>query len=391
MRLVVLNQLYILYAVSLLMDMSVAGLMFAISRRAAELGASAGALGALGAVWPLPYILASLISGRLSDRLGRRNIAVIGSVAACLITLACARTTQIPVLLGLLALFGLSIGCFWPPIIAWVGDGPRGVALHRRLTEFGIAWNIGLLSGFAMTGWVFRRWSHLAFDIPTLGLVVIVVLLLLPARPHHAPQELAGELPAVPAGRGYRKTAWLANFGVRLVNAGVAALFPQLATHLGIAADAHGGLLALIHTAAMVMIVLMQVFTFWHTRLWPLWLAQGGCAMAAAVIGWGNSLWVFAPAFAVIGVVAGYSYQASIYFTLQEMTEKGKGSGVHEAFLAGGLLTGPLLAGWVGNVFGMRAPYFFCAATLLALIALQVVVVIFRRRAYLSSRQESNP
>ena len=46
-----MNQLQILYLVSLLMDMSVAGVTFAISRRAAELGASASELGWLGAVW----------------------------------------------------------------------------------------------------------------------------------------------------------------------------------------------------------------------------------------------------------------------------------------------------------------------------------------------------
>jgi len=371
------------------MDLSVAGLIFAISRRAAELGASAGALGLLGATWPVPYIIASLVSGRLSDRVGRRNIALIGSVVACIITFACARTTNIPLLIGLTAVFGLGIGFFWPPVIAWISDGPRGAALHKRLTQFGVAWNIGLLCGFALTGWVFRRWPQLAFDIPTFGLGVIIILLLLPARPHHTKEENTFELPAVPAGRGFRKSAWMANFGVRLANAGVAAIFPQLATRLGIAADAHGGLLAVMNATAMLMIAAMQVLTFWHVRLWPLWLAQAVCAVTAVAIGLTNTMGLLLAAFAVMGVVSGYSYQASIYFTLQEMTEKGKGSGLHEAFLAGGLLTGPLLAGWAGNAFGLRAPYFFCAAALLVIIAVQVVVVILKRREYLPRRQET--
>ncbi len=388
MRVVLLNQLHILYAVSLLMDMSVAGLMFAISRRAAELGASAFALGLLGATWPVPYIIASLTSGRLSDRAGRRNVAVIGSIVACVITFACACTTNIPMLMSLTAVFGLGIGFFWPPVIAWISDGPRGAALHTRLTRFGVAWNIGLLSGYALTGWVFRRWPQLAFGIPAFALVIIIVLLLLPARPHHTKEENTFDLPAVPPGRGFRKTAWMANFGVRLAYAGVAAIFPQLATRLGIAADAHGGLLAVTNTTAMLMIAAMHVLTFWHSRLWPLWLAQAVCALAAVVIGLGHNMGLFLAAFAVIGVVSGYSYQASIYFTLQEMTEKGKGSGLHEAFLAGGLFTGPLLAGWAGNAFGLRAPYYFCAATLLVVVAMQVVVVILKRREYLPRRQE---
>lgn len=385
-----LNQIYILYAVSLLMDLAVAGLMFAISRRAAELGASAFALGLLGATWPVLYITASLISGPLSDRTGRRNVAVLGTLAAGLIALACGHTTSIPWLVLLTALFGFGLGFFWPPVIAWIGDGASGSELHRRLTQFGVAWNIGLLSGFALTGWVFRRWLQLAFDIPTVALALIVLLLLLPARQHPQPRQSASASPAVPAGRGFRKTAWLANFGVRMVIAGVASLFPQLATRLGIPADAHGGLLAVVNLMAMTMIVAMQVLTFWRTRLWPLWLVQGACVLAAIGIGVGHGMAAFLPAFATVGLAAGYSYQASIFFTLEEMAEKGKGSGVHEAFLAAGLFAGPLLAGTAGNLFGLHAPYFFCAAALAGLIVAQVIVVILRRREYVLRRRGQN-
>ena len=65
-----MNQLPILYLVSLLMDMSVAAVIFAISRRAAELGASASDLGWLGAVWIGLYAVLALVTGRVSDRVG---------------------------------------------------------------------------------------------------------------------------------------------------------------------------------------------------------------------------------------------------------------------------------------------------------------------------------
>jgi MFS family permease len=55
---------------------------------------------------------------------------------------------------------------------------------------------------------------------------------------------------------------------------------------------------------------------------------------------------------------------------------------LHEAFLAGGMLLGPLLAGWAGNHFGLRAPYLVCAIALLVGVALQLLVVIRQRRAY---------
>jgi len=385
------NQLYILYAVSLLMDMAVAGVVFSVGRRAAELGASAGALGMLGATWLAPYAVMSLISGRLSDRWGRRRVALIGPVLTGAMTLACAATTNVNLLIGLTAVFGLGLGFFWPPVIAWISDGAVGRSLHARLTRFGVAWNIGLFLGFGMTGWVFQRWPGMAFYIPAAVLALIFVLLCVPASPAQDDPltELSAATETVPAGRGFRKTAWLANFGVRMTNAGVAAIFPQLATHLSIAPDTHGGLLALSNAAALGMIVALQCSVYWHSRLWPLWLAQLLGVLAAATVGIAGQVWLFLAAFVVMGAVGGYSYQASIFFTLQEMTEKGKGSGLHEAFLALGMLTGPLLAGGAGNLVGLRAPYFVCATALLMVILAQVAVVILRRHEYVACRPET--
>jgi MFS family permease len=184
----------------------------------------------------------------------------------------------------------------------------------------------------------------------------------------------------IPRGRGFRKTAWLANFATNFSLGGTAALFPQLATHLGIGADIHGGLLAVGRAASLAMFAALQFLMFWRTRLWPLWIAQLCCAMSIVWIGFAHATWMFAVAWIVGGAVSGYTYQASIYFTLEEMTEKGKGSGFHEAIVGSGMFFGPMLAGWVGNSHGLRVPYFFCAAMQVALVALQMMVVWTRRR-----------
>src|SRR5207249_11202140 len=120
---------------------------------------------------------------------------------------------------------------------------------------------------------------------------------------------------------------------------------------------------------------------FWRTRLWPLWIRQAIAAAALALIGAANATWLFAVAFAVSGAVSGYTYQASVFFTMEEMTEKGKGGGFHEAVLGIGMALGPLLAGWVGQHYALRSPYFFCSGVLVALIAAQMVLVFARRRA----------
>jgi MFS family permease len=213
--------------------------------------------------------------------------------------------------------------------------------------------------------------------------LLIAVLLLLPTRQSGGNNEFtaADPSPHIPKGRGFRKTAWLANFATNFALAGTTALFPQLAMHLGISADVHGALLAAGRGAALAAFVALQLLAFWRTRLWPLWVAQLGCAASLVWIGLAQATWMFAAAWIVGGVVSGYSYQASIYFTLEEMTEKGKGSGFHEAIIGSGMFVGPVLAGWVGSHHSLRAPYFFCAAVLVLLIVVQMALVWTRRHS----------
>ncbi len=382
-----MNQVHILYLVSLLMDMSVAGVTFAITRRAAELGASSSDLGWLNAVWIGVYGALALFMGRVSDRVGRRKLASFGCLVASIMTLICSFTTRVPLLLLFSAGIGAGIACFWPSIIAWLGEGLNGAQLAKRLTTFGVVWNAGLLLGYGCSGVIFKHWPQLAFYVSAALILIIAGLLIIGrARPPGRPSDSARPAvapyqsdPDIPKGRGFRKTAWLALFATNFALNGTSAMFPQLAIHLGISADVHGTLLAAGRGAALAAFVALQLLTFWRTRLWPLWIAQLCCAASIVWIGFAHPIWMFAAAWIVGGLMSGYAYQASIYFTLEEMTEKGKGSGFHEAMVGSGMFFGPVLAGWVGNHDSLRAPYFFCAAMLVFGILLQMAIVSLRR------------
>ncbi len=360
-------------------DMAVAGVSFAVTRRAAELGATAGELGLLGATWIGTYALCALVAGRVSDRLGRQTVARFGCAVAAVMTMACAFTTHVGVLALLMSVFGAGLAGFWPTAIAWLSEGAGG-SLNARLARFSVAWNLGLNIGFVETGLVFKRWPVAAFFVASGVIASVIGLLSLPARKSNDADSPAVRPYHVPAGRGFRKTAWLANFALSLTTAGAGSMFPKLATSLDIGADVHGSLSAIGRAAALAMFLLLPTLRFWRTRLWPLWVAQFIAAGSLALIGCANATWVFALAFAISGAVSGYTYQASVFFTMEEMTEKGKGGGLHEAVLGIGMALGPLLAGWVGSHCSLRSPYFFCAGVLVVLIAAQMVLVFVRRR-----------
>jgi MFS family permease len=372
--------LNILYLASLLMDMSVAAWLFAITRRAAELHASSLELGLLGGTVTFAvYTAISLVTGKLSDRIGRRVVAATGVGVASLASLACAFITSVPVLVVLCGFCGAGFASFWPAIIGWLSDGATGPELSRRLTRFSVAWNLGLFLGFGTSGVVFTFGPRAAFYLAAGTLALIVALLFIAkSAPATAPVVLPASVP-VPKGRGFRKTAWIANFTVNFTAGGVMAVLPGLMTHLNIASDVHGGLVAMSRGAALAMFLSMQTMVFWRTRVWPLWVAQIIGAAGAAALAWSTAPWHFALALIAIGAVSGMSYQASLYFTMDEVSAKGEGGGLHEAFTGAGMFLGPLFAGWIGQS-GRLLPYPMCAAFILLMVAVQAFVVSWQRK-----------
>jgi MFS family permease len=242
-----------------------------------------------------------------------------------------------------------------------------------------MAWNFGLLAGFGLGGVIYEA-SHVAvFAVPAGAFVVIAGLLQIrlpeaaAARPENAPYQ------APPVGRGFRKTAWLANFAVGSALGGAVTMFYDLAARRGIDPGINGVMLAVGRAAAMVAFIGLQVTGFWRVRLWPLWVAQLAGAVAILWIGAAESTWMFAVLFAVGGLASGYSYQASIFFSLEEIAEKGKGGGFHEAVVGLGMFAGPILAGVVGARSGLRAAFTACAAWLAVFVVAQMILVFVRR------------
>ena len=381
------KQLHVLYVVSGLMDLGMSAVTFAIGRRAAELGATPLQLGLLGSIWLGAYTACVPFTGRASDRLGRRPMAISGAAIAAAMTFGCAFTTNVSLLLLITSILGIGVAAYWPPIIGWFSEGLSGPTLAMQMSRFSIAWNIGMFTGYGFSGVLFQRGPQFAFYLAAGCMVMITLLLFLPTRAAAASQPMHGaDIACVPKGRGFRKTAWLSNFSMLFAMSGTLALFPQLATHLGLSPKLHGTLLVFHRAASFLVTLVWPYVRFWQTRLWPLWIAQTLCTLGVMGVALGDTPLQFGIALAVCGGMLGFNYQTSLFFTLEEMSEKGKGSGIHEAMLGAGAFVGPLLAGWVGSTFNhgdgaARTPYFFCASVLVSFIVVEMAVVAWRRRA----------
>ena len=371
------------YLLAVLMDGAVmATTFFAVTRRAAEREASAADLGWLGAVFFIVYAVAVPFTGRVADRFGRRRLMVAGLLTTGLFILASAYEVRFGMLLALSALVGVGAAMFWPAVIAWLCEGRSGKGLVGVLSAFSICWNLGLFIGSSTGGVLYSLKETLPFWVFGGALVVAPLLLFVPHKMTLAGKEEAPSNISRPTALYHLRLAWLANLTVLLGLGAVSAMFPQLATRLDISPAMHGNLIATSRAAAIVAFLVMWSTTAWQHRIWPLLVISivGGAGALMVAMGTHNG-WFFA-GFGAMGFASGVGYLTSTFYTLEAFAGRAAGVGWNEAVLGVGLFVGPLAAGFVGQAWGLRAPYFFAAALFAAGLLAQTGLAFVTRPGY---------
>jgi MFS family permease len=328
-------------------------------------GASSMVLGLYGTVSAGAYGLMSLVSGRASDRFGRRIAPLFISIVALVWLVLGAQKTALGVLL-LLPLFTGALAFFWPPVQAWMGDLVGGTGkLHRVLGIFNVLWTTGLMLGPALCGYLWVKDTYAPFAV---GAVMVwagaAAMMLIPVLRRgrdaaHLLQEHADEAEHVDVRADrYLVLAWAANF-VGYSSVGVVrSLFPKLAVELGFSEVVTGWITAAFYCGQLLAFAALRQTTAWQYRRLPLaiGMAAGAVGMGGAYLG--HSPATYVAAFLVGGVAVGFAYVGSLFYSLSApQSRRGRRCGVHEMMVGAGGSLGPLLAGSVAMHYGVRASF----------------------------------
>ena len=277
-----LNRDWLIYALSLFFDLCVGGVWFIVTRRLADLYKTQGVsdattalhLGAINGAMFVTYTLGTLVSGRLSDRFGRRRLMALGGVIYVAAAFAFVNATQFWTLLLLFMLLGLGGSIYWPPAIAWLGEGKSGAQLRWSLGCFCVAWNVGFLLGNSLGGLLYPWGPTKAVAVFAVTLALATTAMFWPTRAsagsRWAERFTDGVTASASDARRFAIAAWVANFIAVFCLNGVGGLFPQLATRLGISPEIHGQLMAAGRFTAIAAFIVLQITMFWRHRLWPL-------------------------------------------------------------------------------------------------------------------------
>ncbi|MCX7599913.1 MAG: MFS transporter [Armatimonadetes bacterium] len=354
--------LAILLFASFAADLAVSIVTLAVQFLGIALGAGPLLLGLYGTAASSVYGVMALVSGRAADKLGRRVGAAALFIGGAVWLLVGVQKSPYALVL-LTPISAAVLAYFWPATQAWIRDL---VADRRHLNavlgSFNVLWTAGLMLGPVVCAYLWVR-NHYAPFAASAGVAWLMALglLMVPIgrkKEDRAAGEVSDDDTADPRADFYLPLAWAANFVSWSAAGVIRTLFPKLAHDLGFGEVVTGWLTFAYYVGQLGAFLALRQSSAWQYRRLPLVLGLTGGALGMGGAWLGRAPLTFGVCFAVAGVSVGFTYVASLFYSLQApQHRRGRRAGIHEMTVGAGGALGPLVGGTVASYYGVRASF----------------------------------
>lgn len=137
---------------------------------ASSMGASWVDVGLMGLAWGVALAVSSFVTGRISDRVGRKPLLLTSSFVSVLAAFLFPGASNISLLIAVRGLEGLAWACFWPPMEALATETANGGEMGKGAgvvtTVYAIAFAVGSVAGGSLSDLLGLR--------PTFGLYLVI-------------------------------------------------------------------------------------------------------------------------------------------------------------------------------------------------------------------------
>ena len=367
---------YFVVALSMLNSIAQRGAKVAVSLYALELGAGAGAVGILAALFAVFPLLLAVQAGRLSDRFGMRYPIVLGALTMAAGLTVPLATSGIGWLFLCPALLGLGHIFFHVSIHNLVGSLGADAARTRNFSTFALGSSLAAfigpsLAGFAIELAGFRPAFIILGSIAMApALAVLLHRTLIPSHVRHAEEEQAKsafDLLAIPA---LRRTLIMS--GVTLTGIELFSFYlPIYGRSIGLSPSVIGMVLSSYAVAGFIVRTLMHRLAQRYTEVGVL---TGSLFVAAiayfAVPGLDNGVLLAGAAFA-LGLALGSAQPLTIILTYNYAPAGRSGEALGMRIMANKVtqIAVPLAFGGFGAALG-AAPVFLATGVCLLVAGL---------------------
>ena len=343
------------------------------------LGASAGVVGLAASTYTGVYLACCLAFGGFYQRFRPYVVVCISLLGMGLSMVLVTCSDSIPIVFTFLVLYGFFMSMLWPQVEAWITRGAEGAQLNRLTSAFNFSWSFG--TGISPYIASFLVTVSPAFALVSLGTLSCPhIRAIRPEREYI--QDLERNDGAVDHSTPLRYDSWIAVFVVYSALSVVLNIFPMYAGEVaGMGETTSGFLLLLRGLATCAAFMTLGRMRFWQFKAWMIYLAQGMFVVLALVFHSASTPLSTGVFFILFGIVFALCYSFSIFHAAAGALDRGRRMVIHECVLTVGQVVGASFGGVIYQSMGYSDVLLFLAATAALLLAVQVAVHVFRRRA----------
>ena len=369
-----------------------------------RLGGGAGMSGVIAGMQSLFYAALSLVSSRYVAR-SRDSMkwADLGTILYGVVYSASVLTTN-PYVFAVVSTSGfMCLALVFPAQWSWLGAEPDVAVRVRLISQYNVAWSIGIVIGPLLAGPLYAIDYRLPFALVfVLSGIAVWLQYTIPRerleyeRP--APPELeAGQRRNV---QSFLYAAWFANFlGWVLLLAG-RSVFPKrvadlaeggqivfLAGHAAPGSFLTQGALVFswlsfaMNCARLLVFLLMGLNLRWRNRMTLVVLAEALGAAGCWVLSWTTSFLAMLVCCGLIGLAGGVCFFFSAFYSLADRQKKHQRAAVNETMVGAGSFAGASGFGLLASRYGVDMPFRWAPAMVLVSIGVQHALVWYGKRS----------
>lgn len=354
-----------------------------------ELLASPTAVGWLSALWSLGYIVGCIGFTPFLQKYPPQRIVILSTLCMSFLFLIMASLPTVASLMVVFTAFGLTLSLFWPYLMGWLSTGHEGEALGRELSRYNMSWCSALIISPFLCGSLSEIDTRLPIWLAG-GLMFGASVLLLSTAWLTRTTEREACLSSNPStdletAKGHRTrlryAAWLGLlitfFGVGVLSA----VFPMSAR------QDHGFSKTLVGGVLLVR-SLFKVFGFmvlgkthrWHFNATGLFVGQALGIGGFVVLWFATGIAGILAAMLLCGLGAALSYSYSMFHGVSGEERRSHAMAIHETLLAGGVVLGSALGGYLYERMGMASVYGLTIIFFTAALPIQAIITVWAKR-----------
>ena len=353
----------------------------------------------VGLVWAanmLGYLLcllyAATMLGHLNPRHTTRMAAALMFVATVVIVLVVyhaiaheqlGRGVLIWAVIGAGVLAGAAMSLYWPFLMTWVSADYEGVLLNRRLGAYNGMWSGAAIAGPLIGGAIVDA-STIGPIVLSAGCLAVCFVLLCLAHDSSAGSTASTKFvdsPEMRLDEGLLlRMKWMARIALfcSWSYLGISrSQFALLFTDMGYTETQFGAIIMIFGICNFLVLTGAGRFGFWHFKPAYLIVAQVVLALSLLLIIFGHTLWIFVPAFVIMGSGFGFAYSSHLYYGACGSKKRSTQMAIHEVTLSLGVILGSGSGGYLARNLGAYSPYWFAIIILVLGLLAQALVWTF--------------